>query len=190
MSTANYNLGLGILKTLYGHMKTTQSFDNFLKGLQLTWYGEVIPEADFKSWVSGIQDKKNLFLQIAWKTSSDYNDILKKIASKVPAGKLPDRTMIDSAFLNPDNFKASFVDIAKMTVKQTASGVSSVSKATVGALDFLSTYKGPLVILLGGIVALKLLKQSDKISAGYRRIRDDAASGYKKLSSDYKARKK
>ena len=65
MSTANYNLGLGILKTLYGHMKTTQSFDNFLKGLQLTWYGEVIPEAEFKSWVSGIQDKKALFLQIA-----------------------------------------------------------------------------------------------------------------------------
>lgn len=186
MNQAQYASGMSTLKTIHANMKTNLSLDQFITGLQMTHYGEKIPLNEFNEWVSNIGFTKEQFLKIPWKSSSDFQKILTSIASKIPYGKIPTRMMITDAFLNPSTFKASFIDVASMAIKETASSAKKVVSTTVDTLSFITKYKGPILLLVGGIVALKLFKQSDKIKAAYNRVTSDAGKAYNRVRSDYK----
>jgi hypothetical protein len=183
MNLVHYNSGNSILKTIYSFMKTTITYNQFYDGLQMTHYGEKIPSSEFQEWVAGLGYIKENFLKIVWKSNNDFTDILKKIAAKIPSGKLPTRLMITDAFLYPDTFKASFLDVAMLTTRVTASAAKSVVNKTVDVANFLTNYKGPILVLVGGFVLLKLLKQSDKIKSAYNRVTSDAAKAYKNVKS-------
>ena len=190
MNQVDYASGISVLKTIHADMKTNLSLTQFMTGLQMTHYGEKIPLNEFNEWVANIGYTKKTFLAIPWKSNSDFSDILKSIASKIPYGKVPTRMMITDAFLNPKTFKASVLDIAGMTIKETTSAAKKVTTTVVGVADFLTKYKGPLLILAGGIVALKLFQHSDKIKTAYNRVTSDAGKAYGRVHSDYKNRKK
>lgn len=183
-NVTDYNTGIAVLKTLHGYMKTNFKFEQLMDGLSRDWDGSKIPDEDLKEWVSSKGATKRMYSGISWKSSSDFNNLLKTIASKVPAGKLPTRKMIDSAFLDPKNFKPSLLDYAKLSVSASGQAIKGASKTVLGTAEFIGNTK--YFLLAGGLMYLlyKLLGQSDKISSGYKAVTRDIGSAYGRLSQD------
>lgn len=132
MSSARYAEGIAVLRTIHRYTKSSFPFERFLDGLKKTWDGRYIPESDFTKYVEGLAEKKAMFLSIPFKSASDFDAILKKIGSMTPQGKFPDRTTIDSAFINPKNFKASFFDVVSLTASATKEVAKTTTKIAAG----------------------------------------------------------
>ncbi len=126
----DYSVGLDVLKKLHSYLRTKVTFDQFLDGLSRIWDGEKMSDEEMKEYISGLAKTKKLFLGIPYKSSSDWDAILKKIAALTPIGKLPDRKMIDSMFLNPNTTKPSFFDYASIVAK--AGGQAIKKGAEIG----------------------------------------------------------
>jgi hypothetical protein len=161
-SSSKYPQGLAILRTLFRYTNSTAGFDKFLDALKRNWDGTYIPDADFVGYVEGLADTKKLFLTIPFKDSSDFDDILKKIGSVTPKGKFPDRRTITSAFLDPKNFKASFIDIVSLTATATKDVVKSTAQVAAGVGSIVLIAK-----LVGAGMAAYLIVKSFGQKKGY-----------------------
>ena len=161
-SSTKYPQGLAILRTLFRYTNSTAGFDKFLDALKRNWDGTYIPDADFIGYVEGLADTKKLFLTIPFKDSSDFDDILKKIGSVTPKGKFPDRRTITSAFLDPKNFKASFIDIVSLTATATKDVVKSTAQVAAGVGSIVLIAK-----LVGAGMAAYLIVKSFGQKKGY-----------------------
>jgi hypothetical protein len=161
-SSAKYPQGLAILRTIYRYTNSTLGFDKFLDGLKRSWDGTYIPEADFVRYVEGLADTRRMFLSIPFKSSSDFESILKKIGSVTPKGKFPDRRTITSAFIDPKNFKASFFDVVSLSASATKDVVKSTAKVAAGVGSIVLIAK-----LVGAGIAAYLIVKSFGQKKGY-----------------------
>jgi hypothetical protein len=130
--------------------------------LNVLGLGTYIPEEDFKEYVTGLSEKKNLFLSIRYKSVNDFDAILKAIALKTPFGKLPDRKMIDMAFIDPKNFKPSFIDYVALSAKTTKDVAKTTVKVAAGVGGLLLAAK-----IIGAGIAAYLIVQSFGKKKGY-----------------------
>lgn len=160
----DYSIGLEILKKIYSYTKTSYTFEQFLDGLSRSWDGVKMSDSDFKDYVSGLAKTKKLFLGIPWKSSSDWEKAMKEIATKVPAGKFPDKKTIDSYFLNPQSTKPSFFDYGELILK--AGGEAAKKGVQIGAiaLSGLAIAK----IIGAGLATYVLIKQLGSKKLGSR----------------------
>jgi len=157
-----YSEGLAILQRLFSYLRPTVKFDVFIDGLKRSWDGTYIPEEDFKEYVTGLSERKNLFLSIRYKSVNDFDAILKAIALKTPFGKLPDRKMIDMAFIDPKNFKPSFIDYVALSAKTTKDVAKTTVKVAAGVGGLLLAAK-----IIGAGIAAYLIVQSFGKKKGY-----------------------
>lgn len=159
----DYQTGYEVLRKLFSYLKTPYKFEQFLDALSRSWDGEKMSDADFKEFVSTIGSTKKLFLSIPYKSASDFDSVLKKIASMTPVGKFPDRRMITSMFLNPKTTKPSIIDYASMVAK--ASGQAIKKGAEIGGTAI--KFYGIVQIIAMGVGTYLLFKAfASKKAAG------------------------
>lgn len=154
-TSTDYAQGLTILRTLYRYTNSTLGFDKFIDGLKRSWDGAYIPEADFIKYVEGLSETRRMYLNIPFKSSSDFDSILKKIGSLTPKGKFPDRRSITSAFIDPKNFKPSFFDVVSLT----ASATKDVAKSTVKVAAGVGSLVLMAKLIGAGFAAYLIFKQ-------------------------------
>ena len=152
-----YDDGLAVAKQLYSYLKTPFTFAQFLDALHRDSDGTIIPDSDYNSFIENLSVTKKSYTGIFWKSLADFNDVLKNIASKVPAGSLPTRRMVESAFINPKTFKPSLIDYAKMVGKISAQGVKNVGTTAMKTFEFVGETKYLLLLGALGIIGYKVL---------------------------------
>lgn len=131
---SDLSVGQDELKKLYSYLKTPYTYNQFLDAMYRDSDGTKISTADFNDWLTTLGKTKGLYSGIMWKTASDFEDILKAIASKVPSGAMPTRRMVDSAFIDPKNFKPTLLDYAKILKTSTKQVATQAVKVATGGI--------------------------------------------------------
>jgi hypothetical protein len=194
IESQRYSRGLNILRRLFAILdsvidtpsKTLRQtpltynimIDNLKKGMTQT---------DWENWVISLGVKENDFMKISGKTKGDFDDILEDVADLAPTSGIVTRAMVDSKFLDPKYFKQTVLEKAYTAGKVTIQSAKAVANKAVEVGNFAINAKWFLLAGGLGLLAYKLIGQSDKVALAYNTIKGDSKAGLSTLSEKAKA---
>lgn len=152
-------------------------FDSLKKGMTQT---------EWENWVIGLALKENQFMKIGGKTKGDFDDILEDIADLAPTSGLVTRSMVDAKFLDPKYFQQSIAEKAYTAAKVTVQSARAVANKAVEVGNFAVNAKWFLLAGGLGLLAYKLIGQSDKVALAYNTLKNDSKAGLSSLKEQSK----
>jgi hypothetical protein len=184
----NYSMGVATLRTLINALNKknpTWTMDTLVKFLHVNQTDKTNPltEEAYKHFVESLGAYKQSFTKLG-KSASSWDELWQDLADRTPKGLMPTWSAIHKITGNPETFKTTVLE--KISNTGSAVGKASVKvQSSIGnTFDFFGNTKYLLLAGVLGVVAYKLLGQSDKISKAYNTVKGDAGKLYEKAKSE------